>query len=140
MPKGNGDVIKKRVRKSVDLELHLPALSVNKMYTGVKRRSVYYKSFRGKVFKLLSQLDNYRCCVRLDGNLNFKMEIGFSNRASDLSNAVKAIEDILAEYYKFNDKQVVHIELDKYLVNKGDEYMKIYINKSRKNIDKRRKK
>ena len=59
----------------------------------------------------------------MTGNLNFVMIVGFSSSLSDLSNSVKAIEDILKDYFDFDDRQIVEIHLHKRLVNKGDEYM-----------------
>jgi len=135
MPRGNGDVIKTNVKRRVDLVLPFAALSTNKMYSGRKRRSVYYKFFRKKLFKYLDE--KFKAPVKLTGNLSLSLEVGFSNSLSDLSNAIKSVEDVLAEYLGFNDKQIVQIELSKYLVHKGDEYMKVSIFKTRKNIDRR---
>lgn len=134
--KGNGSPPKRR-KQSVHLVLGIKALSVNKLYKGIKERSHYYKKFRREVFQTLNGCSSK---VNLSGNLTFCMEVGFSSPLSDLSNAMKAIEDVLSEYFGFNDRQIVRIELDKLLVNKGDEYMKITIKKSRKNIDRREKK
>ena len=78
--------------------------------------------------------------VNLSGNLQIIMEVGFSSPLSDLSNSIKSIEDVVAEYFDFNDRQVVTIHMDKYLVNKGDEFIHMIVKKSRKNIDRRSKK
>lgn len=140
MPKGNGDVKRIRKKRSITLDLPYPALSTNKLYLGVKRRSYYYKSFRKKILKYLN--DNY--CNRslsLKGNLRFEMDVGFSSPLSDLSNSIKAIEDVVVEWANsFDDRQIVSIELHKYLVNKGEEFMFIKISKTRRNIDRRYKK
>lgn len=127
------DKPKRNRRKSrVDIEIPMPALSVNKMYTGKKRRSVYYKHFRRNVFRYLNE--NLTDKGNLQGNLGLSLEVGVSSTLSDLSNCLKAIEDIMAEYLDFNDKQIVHEELDKYMVPKGEEYMKLSIYKVKKNI------
>ena len=127
---------RKGVRRRVDIELPFPALSTNKLYTGRKRRSVYYKAFRKQIFKYLDEnLDNN---VNLKGNLTLCMDVGFSSPLSDLSNAVKGIEDVMTEYLCFNDRQIVHIELNKFLVNKGEEFMKLKIFKTKRSIDRRK--
>jgi Holliday junction resolvase RusA-like endonuclease len=133
---GNGSP-RRRKKQHVSVELPLPALSTNKLYKGVKQRSHYYKAFRKKVFQLLKEYDS--SYVNLSGNLSLSMEVGLSSPLSDLSNTLKGIEDVLSEYFSFNDRQIVSITLDKKLVNKGEEYMKIHIKKSRKIVDYRTK-
>ncbi len=123
------------VRRSVDLVIPYPALSTNKMYSGRKVRSYHYKKYRKDIFKFLST--SYPDPVSLKGNLVMTMEVGFSSPLSDLSNAIKTTEDCIAEYFKFNDRQIIMIKMEKYLVNKGSEYVKIKINKTKKNIDRR---
>ena len=123
------------VRRSIDLKIPYPALSTNKMYGGRKHRSFHYKKYRKDVFKFLK--DNYPDPVSLSGNLVMTMEVGFSSPLSDTSNAIKCTEDCLAEYFKFNDRQIVTIKITKCLVNKGSEYTKVKINKTKKDIDRR---
>lgn len=137
MPTGNGDVKRSRYKRSVTIDLPIKALSTNKMYAGVKRRSWHYKKYRSLIFEELKEYkpDN----IKLEGNLTLKVEVGFSSPLSDLSNCLKAFEDCISEHFGFNDRQVVHIELDKWLVNKGSEFIKATIGKSRKNIDRRNK-
>lgn len=127
----------RRRKQHISVDLPLPALSTNKLYKGVKQRSHHYKQFRKKVFNLLKEYDSN---VNLSGNLSFHMEVGFSSPLSDLSNAIKGLEDVLCEYFKFNDRQIVQITMEKRLVDKGCEYVKVYIKKSRKRIDYRSKK
>lgn len=133
---GNGSP-PRRKKQNIDVVLHLPALSTNKLYAGVKRRSHHYKTYRKRVFKILNEYDSN---VNLKGNLSLYLEVGFSSPLSDLSNAIKGLEDLLCEYFRFDDRQIVHIEMNKFLVNKGEEYIKAQVKKSRKNIDRRSKK
>lgn len=125
----------RKIRKpsSVSIKLAIKALSTNKIYAGVKRRSYHYKNFRKKVFKLLAE---YPKDVALSGNLRMTLSVGFSSPLSDLSNAVKAIEDLVMEYYGLNDRYIVDIGMKKYLVYKGDEFIHLTLAKSRrKNVD-----
>lgn len=136
MPKGNGSPRKHTRKQSIKLYLPVPALSTNKMYSGRKTRSWHYKKFRKQVFALLKDESKH---VDLSGNLQLSMDVGFSSPLSDLSNAQKSIEDIIAEYFEFNDRQIVSIKLEKFLVNKGDEFMRIILKKSKRDIDGRSK-
>lgn len=137
MPRGNGEVKRARVKRSIEVFLPVKALSTNKLYSGRKVRSWHYKRFRKQVFKILDTYDKEN--LRLSGNLKLKLEVGFSSPLSDLSNAIKSVEDVIAEWIGFNDKQIVSIEMEKYLVNKGSEYMRVQLSKTNKNIDKRNK-
>ncbi len=137
MPKGNGDVKKIPNRRRIDLEVPLKALSTNKLYAGVKKRSWHYKKFRKDMFKALNNID--KLGVKLTGSLTMNLEVGFSSPLNDLSNSIKGTEDILSEWLGFNDRQIVTMVLNKFLVNKGQEYIKVSICKTRKKIDKRYK-
>ena len=137
MPKGNGNIRRERRKSRIDLELPIKALSVNKIYSGRKHRSVYYKTYRKQLFKLLDREPKVK--LNLNGNLGMRLEVGLSSTLADLSNCQKALEDVISEWFNFNDRQIVYIEQLKFIVNKGDEYIKVSIYKSKRNIDKRSK-
>lgn len=126
------------MRKTIDLSLPFKAFSTNDLYQGRKVRSYKYKTFRKNVLTFLEE--NYEQRVDLKGNLSMSLEIGYSSPLSDASNGIKGIEDVVAEYFKFNDRQIVTILIEKYLVDKGKEYMRLKIRKTTKDIDKRTKK
>lgn len=58
-----------------------------------------------------------------DGPLYLKIVFGFSNKASDIDNPVKPFIDILQKKYKFNDKRIYCLQVDKKDVKKGEEYI-----------------
>lgn len=124
-------------KRSLDLKIPIKAISTNKLYGGKKVRSWYYKKYRKEVFQFLKA--NYDDKVSLTGNLVLELEVGFSSPLNDASNSIKGIEDCIAEYYAFNDRQIVTIVVNKFLVNKGEEYTLVKLRKTRKNIDRRRK-
>lgn len=126
------------MRKTLDLKLPFKAFSTNDLYAGRKVRSYKYKNFRKAVLQYLE--DNYEQKVDLKGNLALSLEIGYSSPLSDASNGIKGIEDVVSEYFKFNDRQIVTIVIDKYLVSKGSEYMHLKVKKTTRNIDRRVKK
>lgn len=138
MPTGNGSPTKRTKKRSLDLKLPIKAISTNKLYAGRKHRSYIYKNYRKQVFQFLD--DNYSFPVSLKGNLVLELEVGFSSPLNDASNSVKGIEDCIAEYYGFNDRQIVTIVIHKYLVDKGREYTHLKLKRTRKVIDKRIKK
>lgn len=124
---------KKKRPQIIELMLPLKALSTNEMWQGRKQRSYGYKNFRRKTFKLLQE---YQKEHGIHGNMVMYLSVGFSSKAADLSNALKAIEDVLMEYFGMDDKRTVDIHLRKYYVYRGDEFIKVKITRSRrKNVD-----
>ena len=135
---GRGSPPRKK-KQSLHLEIPMKPLSTNKMYSGVKRRSVYYKRFSREVFQYLNENYDPRG-LSLKGNLRFTLEIGVSSPLFDASNSIKAIEDIIVKWSgSFDDRQVYSLHVEKYLVNKGEEYMKLSFTKLRSNRDRRYK-
>jgi hypothetical protein len=124
-------------RKTVNVKIPIKAISTNRLYAGVKRRSGVYKGYRAQVLKWLEE--NCPYTVDFPKNMVLTMEVGFSSPLSDASNAVKGIEDVVAEYFGFNDRQIVTVHIDKYLVDKGSEYTHIKLRSTNKNIDRRTK-
>jgi len=55
------------------------------------------------------------------------IEVGFSNKASDIDNIVKPFVDILQKKYKFNDKHIYKMTVEKFIVDKGNEYIEFYM-------------
>lgn len=130
MPKGNGNIKRARKKTSIKIKLPVKALSTNKIYGGRKRRSYHYKNYRRLVLNMLKDYD--KKVYDLDGNLCMTMDVGFSSPLSDLSNAIKATEDLIAEYFSFNDRFVVEIHMRKFLVHKGEEFIHIDLKRSRR--------
>lgn len=118
-------------------EIPFAAISTNRLYTGRKRRSWQYEQYRKQVLEYLAL--NYNP-LPLEGNLELYMDVGFSSSLSDCSNSVKGIEDIVAEFNGFNDKKIIHMEVNKYLVDKGKEFVTIELKESEKDYDRRTKK
>lgn len=137
MPRGNSNVRRSRVKRSLDLKLPIKAISTNKLYAGQKRRSWVYKNYRKQVFKFLGE--QYPDKVSLSNQLSVDMEVGFSSTLCDLDNSLKGILDVIAAFYDFNDRQIYRIVISKYLVNKGEEFTNIKIRNYKKQVDRRHK-
>jgi len=135
-----GSPKKKRSKHSLHLEIPIKPLSTNKMYSGTKRRSIYYKKFSREVMEHLNA--NYdKRGLSLKGNLKLCMEVGLSSTLMDCSNCIKSIEDVVVKWAEsFDDRQVYSLHVEKYIVHKGDEFIKFSITKLRSNRDLRRKK
>ena len=103
-------------------------LSANKMYTMRKKPSWDYTKYKKAWDQILSahgqpsDIDD-----ELWKKLEFRLElnVGVSNRAQDLDNTIKPMQDILQNGLGFNDKQIYEIEAWKHLTIKGSEYMKV---------------
>ena len=125
------------VRKTVDVMIPVKAISTNRLYGGIKRRSFEYKKYRKTVLDYLEKHYPYR--AKFPKNMVLHMEVGFSSPLSDASNSIKGVEDCVAEYFEFNDRQVVTLHVEKFLVDKGKEYTRIKLRSTNKDIDRRTK-
>ena len=52
-----------------------------------------------------------------------KYVFGVSSKNADGDNAIKAFQDILAEYMGFNDREIYHWDITKVDVEKGEEFI-----------------
>jgi Holliday junction resolvase RusA-like endonuclease len=104
-------------------EIHLPVkpLSVNSAWKGRRYKSDLYKSYEKKILLMLPAK------VYIPEMMRIEFVFGFSSKASDLDNPVKMILDIMQKRFKFNDSRVWEMEIQKKIVPKGEEYMKINI-------------
>ncbi len=107
-------------RKIMQL-IKIKPLSINEAWKGRRFKTDKYKRFERSLLYLLTSMQIPT------GQLELKLEFGFSNKLSDLDNPVKLVQDILQKKYKFNDNQIYRLTIDKKIVKKGDEYIKFKI-------------
>jgi len=118
--------MKKSPKRSILLfseKLLVKPLSVNEAWQGRKFKTDKYKKYEEA---LLLMLPN----ISVDFNkqpLELFIEVGFSNKASDLDNVIKPFVDILQKKYEFNDKYIYRLLVEKKDVSKGDEYIEFYL-------------
>ena len=63
-----------------------------------------------------------------DMPVSFYVEAGLSNRAADIDNVIKPLLDTFQVIYDdFNDNKVYYVELQKKIVPKGDEYIRVRV-------------
>ena len=93
-------------------------LSVNNAWKGRRFKTPEYKAYEKELLYTLPSLD-----IPKNTPLKLEIEVGFSNKASDLSNILKPYEDILCKKYGIDDKWNYEINLKKEVVKKGEDYI-----------------
>jgi len=98
-------------------------LSVNEAWQGRKFKSKKYKEYEKTMMHLLPDVEP----IMESKPMEIFIEVGFSNKASDIDNIVKPFVDILQKKYKFNDKHIYKMTVEKFIVDKGNEYIEFYM-------------
>ncbi len=103
------------------ITISIKPLSVNRAWKGRRFKTNFYKSYEKQVLILLPSLEVPSVKLKLS------IEVGFSNKGSDLDNIAKPFIDILQKKYGFNDSKIYQLTLLKKIVSKGNEYIKFNI-------------
>jgi Holliday junction resolvase RusA-like endonuclease len=103
------------------IRLDIKPLSVNAAWQGKRFKTPAYSSYEKSVLDLLPEMQIPEPPYRLS------FVFGFSNKASDLDNPVKMIQDLLSKKYGFNDKLITELHIKKELVSKGAEFIQFEI-------------
>lgn len=90
-------------------------MSQNKAFLGRKTKSKEYRVYEGNVMELLPALDVP------EGQLKLTLDVYYSNRAADIDNCLKPFIDILQKEYGFNDNKIYKLDVEKFIVKKGEE-------------------
>ena len=99
------------------VKIDIKPLSVNKAWQGRRFKTQEYKQYCKDVASLLT-------AIKLpEPPYELNLEFGFSSKASDLDNPVKLFQDIISTKYKFNDKLIYRLVVEKKIVEKGQEYI-----------------
>lgn len=99
------------------MKVNVKALSVNQCWQGKRYKTKLYKAYE---LALMVALPKFTVP---DGDLELHIQVGFSNKASDLDNIAKPFIDILQKQYDFNDSRIYSLSLHKRIVPKGKEYI-----------------
>jgi len=109
-------------RKLEPSRINIKPLSVNRCWQGRRFKTSEYKSYETDIVGLLpSEIDIP------EGLLQINIVWGFSTTLSDIDNPIKPFQDILQMYYKFNDRDVYKLVIEKKIVKKGEEYIEFLI-------------
>ncbi len=100
------------------MKINIKPLSVNALWKGRRFKTDLYTVYEQELFYKLPKLN-------LDPKAFYKLSItfGFSSKNSDLSNHIKAFEDVLQKKYGINDNRIYEIHLIKEIVKKGEEFI-----------------
>lgn len=102
-------------------KLNIKPVSVNEAYSGRRVATKKLRQFKTSLTYLLKDK------VIPEGCLQINIVFGFSSKASDLDNGVKAFLDVLQKRYNFNDNRVYQMNLSKQIVKKGSEFIQFEI-------------
>ena len=106
-------------------KIEIKPLSVNEAWQGRRFKTEKYKNYEKLLlFSLPPSKTNWDKIP-----IDLTLSIGFSNVASDIDNAVKPFIDVLQKRYKFNDKYIFRLIVEKEMVTKGKEFIKFTIKK-----------
>ena len=91
-----------------------------------------FRKFKSKKYKLyqdtiIEQLDGISWPFELDKELYGIYRVGFSNKLSDLDNAIKPLQDTLSTIYGWNDNKIYGFRATKLIVPKGKEFINVSI-------------
>ena len=103
-------------------KINIKPLSANEAFKGTKIKSAKYRSFERSLLFMLPKMT-----IPNKTSLRLSYEFGFSNLQSDIDNAVKQTTDVLSKKYLFNDMYVMELNVKKFVVAKGQEYIKFNI-------------
>lgn len=103
-------------------KINIKPLSVNKVWQGRRFKTPYYKAYEQEVMLMLPK------DLKIpSGRLGLALEVGFSNKQSDIDNVAKPFIDILQKQYKFNDRDLYQLKMDKVIVPKKEEYIQFMV-------------
>lgn len=105
--------------------LRVKPVSVNEAWQlkGFRKfKSKKYKEYQDIIFK---ELENISWPFKLDDSLDVIVRVGFSNKLSDLDNALKPLFDTLSTRYGWNDNKIYSIKATKLIVPKGKEFINV---------------
>ena len=63
-----------------------------------------------------------------DSQVQFKLDVGLSNRGADIDNVLKPLLDTYQGIFEeCNDNKVYHIQATKHIVKRGEEYINVIV-------------
>jgi len=100
------------------IKINIKPLSVNEAWQGQRYKTDKYRRYESAMLLLLPKI------IIPEAPFKISIEMGFSNKLSDLDNPVKMILDILQKKYLINDRDIYQLNITKSIVKKGEEYFK----------------
>lgn len=98
-------------------------LSDNKLWMWVHKKTAEYRRYEKEILNALG--DTFKLEPK---KTSIHFTFWFSNSRSDATNPLKALCDILGKKFdEWDDRMIYHVEIDKKLVKKGEEYIDINV-------------
>lgn len=107
-------------------KIKIKPLSVNQAFKGRRFKTEAYKKYERDLLLLLPKIEIPEPPYQV------YYKFGFSSRNSDIDNGVKQLQDILSKKYKFNDRYIFIMVVEKEIVKKGDEFVEFKIERYEK--------
>jgi Holliday junction resolvase RusA-like endonuclease len=99
------------------MRINIKPLSVNLAWKGRRFKTEKYKSYEKAVLLMLPKI------VIPQDKIKLIIEVGYSNKASDIDNCLKPFIDILQKKYRFNDNKIYELAVKKVIVKKNSEFI-----------------
>ena len=103
-------------------KVNINPLSVNKAWKGRRFKTDDYHSYERELLFILPSLTVPK------GFLSIFIVFGFSSKLKDIDNPLKLFIDVLQKKYKFNDRDIYKLTVEKRIVKKKEEYILFKIN------------
>lgn len=100
------------------VQVNVKPLSVNQCWQGRRYKTSDYETYEWQVIRELPPI------TLPDPPYELKIIFGLSNMAQDVDNGIKPFLDILQKKYRFDDKHVHRLIIDKVKTTKGGEFTK----------------
>jgi Holliday junction resolvase RusA-like endonuclease len=104
-------------------KVNIKPLSVNEAWQGKRFKSKKYQAYELELLYTLPPTE-----INWDKKpIELTLIVGLSNMQSDIDNVVKPFVDVLQKKYKFNDRYIYRLIVEKNLVEKGAEFIEFHI-------------
>lgn len=94
---------------------YLKPLSVNQAFCGKKVKTASYRRYETHLIRTLPELEIP------EGELELRVVVYYSNKASDIDNCLKPFIDVCQKKYGFDDKRIYRLRVTKVIVPKGQD-------------------
>ena len=108
------------------IRIDIKPLSVNEVWKGKRFKSVKYMNYEKKLMFMLPRI------MLPEDELSLSFIVGFSNSGADIDNVLKPFIDVLQKKYRFDDKRIYRILIEKTIVPKGKEFIEFTISRYHK--------
>ena len=108
-------------------KIQIKALSVNLAWMGRRFKTQAYKDYEQELSLLLPNKGKFKH-INWTEQLEFILEVGYSNKNADVDNFLKPFLDVCQNKYLFNDNKIYKLVVEKKIVKKGCEYIRFSIN------------